>query len=408
MVGDIVPASTSNTRSQFWDLRSFDPTAYHQQIIDQRKERFSTAYAVLFIPGASTGDSIAGASTDYFAAAYSTGSIRLFSLSQVAREWQAKQQHGQALLTWAAHVGAVYSLAVLGSGSSALLVSGGDDGHVRGWQVGALIASLSESGAAPNKIEPCFDVQIPHVESMWWVVTQRPAVLMIAVDVERHRLFAGGSDGGCHMWDLAALSARPGGGCLPLTSLVGHLAAVLGLDYCGATRSLASGSEDGTMRMWDVNAGRCSCIIDPWSGVEVEGGPAEQLQCLTSAQVSCLRFDESGSWLVCGNGTSALTLWSVTLGALAKQVTTSCVPQALFVQPGEILVGGAAPQLHRYRWAGDQPPSRQPLATSSVFWLDVEAASQLVAVAGAGGVVELRGQHGGRVALCGPATTAVE
>ncbi len=44
--------------------------------------------------------------------------------------------------------------------------------------------------------------------------------------------------------------------------------------------------------------------------------------------MSCMRFDPGGSWMVAGNGTASLTLWSNSLNALAKQQSTDgCVPQ---------------------------------------------------------------------------------
>jgi hypothetical protein len=60
----------------------------------------------------------------------------------------------------------------------------------------------------------------------------------------------GGSDGGVHVVDLQQLLAATRQGVSPataaavaLTSLPGHLAAVLDLDYCPARRQLVSASE---------------------------------------------------------------------------------------------------------------------------------------------------------------------
>eukprot|EP00967_Tisochrysis_lutea_P003762 scaffold4477_cov21-Tisochrysis_lutea.AAC.2 len=62
------------------------------------------------------------------------------------------------------------------------------------------------------------------------------------------------------------------------------------------------------------------------------------------------RSSADDSWVVCGLGgkAPALALWSMDAGALAMRVPLPCVPQAMVVQPGEILLAGTAPALYKY------------------------------------------------------------
>jgi hypothetical protein len=99
-----------------------------------------------------------------------------------------------------------------------------------------------------------------------------------------------------------------------------------------------------------------------------------------------------------GTGNSALTMWSLTLGALAKQQAMPVVPQALAVVPGEILVAGSGPQLLRYRFSAlDLEPEAHPVdAIRSVYGLQVQSGTGTIVAAGAGGV-ELLSSHGARL-----------
>jgi WD40 repeat protein len=79
---------------------------------------------------------------------------------------------------------------------------------------------------------------------------------------------AGSTDGGVHVYDLAAPSSSssasvPGRGAgegpQPLRTLAGHVASVLSMDLCVSNGSLASGSEDGTVRLWDCRSALGGC-----------------------------------------------------------------------------------------------------------------------------------------------------
>ena len=58
-------------------------------------------------------------------------------------------------------------------------------------------------------------------------------------------LTTGASDGGVHAYDIASSPSRDG---RPVRSLSGHAAGVLSVDLSTCSGSLASGSEDGTVR----------------------------------------------------------------------------------------------------------------------------------------------------------------
>jgi len=72
---------------------------------------------------------------------------------------------------------------------------------------------------------------------------------------------AGGSDGGVHAWKLTQLTAAvaalgdakqsaAAAAALSLVPMPGHVAAVMGLDYCSARHQLASASEVSGLYSW--------------------------------------------------------------------------------------------------------------------------------------------------------------
>lgn len=259
--------------------RSYNIPAYVDQILSEREEALSTSFGVahLSLPGTSPSHT----SDDYLATAHSSGQVRLYRVKDTMMQWISRKASGSSCLAWQAHEGPVYSLhCVSGAdGSPALLVTGGDDGCVKAWRVSDMRHALtaSSSGQPFPQLQPCWSSQVPRVDCVWGSTGLCPGVVCMTVD--RHgagaglgRLCVGASDGGVHIYDLegassssssasssVAASTAAAGRTLaaagaayaqPLHSLAGHAAGVLSMDV-SCTGQLASGSEDGTVRLWD-------------------------------------------------------------------------------------------------------------------------------------------------------------
>eukprot|EP00798_Chlamydomonas_sp_ICE-L_P025581 gene25581-11233_t len=401
-----------------WDCRSFNEETYAAEIIASRVERFSTIFAVTFLSAPTQ----SGSSDEYIAAAYSTGVIRLFSLKELSSKWLGRQRlPGSPCLSWKAHEGAVYCLEQCTTASGSILVSGGDDGKLKVWDVQKLLTLLrdpsSEKGSDLSVLEASLQMQIPRIDSGPGGDAEAPGVVSLSLDHEKTIIYAGATDGGLHAFDLLG----------HLASFKGHLAAVLTTDFCCSTSQLASGSEDATVRLWDCTAllpraslqlaeaggpspvlsPPCTNIINPWDGVELpsKASPNELLQCAKSPHVTAIRFDRDGSWLIIGTGNAALTLWSLTLGQCAQQLSTNSEPQAIHILPGEILVACSEPSLFRFKFSIEQPPSTHEVAVKSCFALDVHPTSGMVAVAGSGGCLDLLLPYGAKVGSVFPTST---
>lgn len=99
---------------------------------------------------------------------------------------------------------------------------------------------------------------------------------------------------------------------------------------CARPRPPRCPTQDATVRVWDPRAAApCTTAVDASRGEAIPPySRPDALRCLGSPHAPCVRFDAGGGWLVAGGGGGTLTMWSLGLGALAKQLDTGgCVPQ---------------------------------------------------------------------------------
>ena len=85
------------------------------------------------------------------------------------------------------------------------------------------------------------------------------AVRSVIFSSDGRRVLSGSEDKTMRLWDLES------GQCLKLFE--GHTDKVRSLAFCPDNRRVLSGSEDKTMRLWDVESGECLNILEGHSGV---------------------------------------------------------------------------------------------------------------------------------------------
>ena len=94
----------------------------------------------------------------------------------------------------------------------------------------------------------------------------------------------------CKAWDRRARANKESGGVACVATLTGHEDDVVGVDVCSSSASpfvLATGSDDGTVRLWDTRSWRCLEVLEaPHAG----------------AQVKRVRFSPDGAALVTAGG----------------------------------------------------------------------------------------------------------
>jgi hypothetical protein len=104
-----------------------------------------------------------------------------------------------------------------------------------------------------------------NVESLLAGISRASLVHSVAFSLDGKTLASGSYDGTVRLWDVASRTA--------LETLQGHTDVVQSVAFSPDGRTLASGSSDGTVRLWDV-ASRCRRLADRL-GVEPEPADAD-------------------------------------------------------------------------------------------------------------------------------------
>eukprot|EP00879_Flechtneria_rotunda_P018004 GHRR01018868.1.p1 GENE.GHRR01018868.1~~GHRR01018868.1.p1 ORF type:complete len:396 (+),score=136.69 GHRR01018868.1:762-1949(+) len=376
-----------------------------------------------------------------FAVSQRTTAIRLharvFNHQRVCRAWLETRTEQGHDASWQGHTGAAYAAALMQTGGQWLLATAGDDGYVRLWHEADITAAAttnSEASAQPaadadgmdmntdsqqQSVVAAAAVQIPHVSNPLGISEgNQPAAQVLAVNEQHQQLFVGASDGGVHVVDVPHLLAGAAGAAGPnipqqsataaIRSLSGHAAGVLGLDYSAATQQLASGSEDGTVRIWDCTTLQCINTISPCNEVVVpQDQPLQQLRCVMSKPVTCLKFDQGGRWLLAGNGNGSLTLWNCTLNAPAKHKGTSkSTPQALLLTPSTVYMAGTDKRLYRYTFLLEDAKTFQ-IGAESAYGMALDAETGMLAVCGSKGCIDLLSPIGATLGVIRPPSSVL-
>jgi WD40 repeat protein len=243
------------------------------------------------------------------------------------------------------HEGAVYSAAFFPGG--ARLVSSGDDGRLRVWDVrtGRLLKSvegtggtISDTAVSPDGrlIAYCTDgggtpkvllIDARTYRTHHTLVGHEEGVFEVVFSPDGHTLASGGRDRVIRLWDVAT-------GKL-IRKLVGHDDAVTALAFTPDGRRLASASaeRDNTVRVWDVRTGESLHTLaghDDW--------------------VTSVAFAPDGATLASGGRDRKLIIWDVRDGRkLREQQQPEMVYEIEFSPDGRLLAeagGGGLLRVH--------------------------------------------------------------
>ena len=184
------------------------------------------------------------------------------------------------------------------------------------------------------------------------LATDAGAVNSVAFSPDGHTLASGSDDGAVALWDVA----DSGPARLLSQPLTGtDVAAVASVAFSPDGRTLASGDVDGTVRLWDVG--------DP-------AHPRPLGQPLTSsgsAAVDSLAFSPDGHTLAIGGDDDTVGLWDVAdpahpspLGQILTSSVTAAVDSVAFSLDGHTLASGDADGTVRLWDVGD-PAHPRPL-----------------------------------------------
>jgi WD40 repeat protein len=191
---------------------------------------------------------------EFLAAAGERGTIEVWNANTL-----------RTVVTLRAGSGALYSVAF--NRDSTLLAAGGSDSdvvlwdirkgwrptrHLRGLGPGGSIYGLSFSptrstlvtaSSDPDSALTFWDIESGRGKS---VPGHNGAIRAVAFSSDGSRLASGGNDGSVRLWDSRSQ--------LPIADAVEHTGAVQTVSFSSDGRTLASGGDDGSVRLWDVHS----------------------------------------------------------------------------------------------------------------------------------------------------------
>ena len=147
-----------------------------------------------------------------------------------------------------AHGCAIYSLAFAPSAEGGHLLLSGSDEEIRGWRMDELVAP----NAAPTaKLQ----LQNPRGELRRGGLGPLSETSALVLDPSSGVLFSAAGDGNAYAWDLGTQKCTG--------SFKGHSDLLHCLSVRSRQRQLLSGSEDGTLRLWDVRTFSSTHVLRP-------------------------------------------------------------------------------------------------------------------------------------------------
>jgi len=226
--------------------------------------------------------------------------------------------------------------------------------------------------------------------------------------------------------------SQHGGRCV--MTLTGHKGAVNSVSYSSDGRLLASGSKDGSVRVWDTRTGeeaRSPLLSGTGSVVTVDfaqnsrwvaSGTESGVVCVWnvtpgqtshrrlnghSHPVNCVKFSPDGSRLASASFDNTLSLWSLETGQKLATLLghTDRVMRVAFSPDGEILASGSQDNTIRLWHSNTGQAFRKLTTNASAGRIDLSPDGKMIAATAKGGIVLLKYKTGDQIVLLKQNTT---
>ena len=249
---------------------------------------------------------------------------------------------GRETRTLVGHSGTVNSVAFSPVGK--VIASGGGDRTIKLWEVATGRELRTLSGYSDGVISIAFSPNGKIIASggggktirLWDVTTGRQLrtrsgnsslVTTVVFSPDGQVIASGGDDNSIKLWEVA--TGRE------LRTLSGHSEVVRSVAFSPDGKLLASGSNDKTVRLWEVTTGRELRILFDRSDF---AGPL-----MFSPMVSSVAFSPDGKVIASGSNDSTIKLWEVMTGRELRTLSghSHSVSSVAFSPDGTVIASGS-------------------------------------------------------------------
>ena len=291
------------------------PTLLSASLQAASMESVKTVFATVFLPDGK-----------HLLATDSAGKAYVWEVDQLldASYWTSVQpgHKPEPLVVHQLHDCAIYSVCLL---SDTVLLTGGDD-CIKVWKVDSLLPGQRKP---PQLIHTLIH---PHVEVGRGGRLPVSETNGLAVNSSRSTFYSACGDGCAYAWDSDTFK--------PKNKLEGHTN-YLHCVACQGDQAIVTGSEDGTVRIWDARDPRES---DELTYPVENGSPG--------SWVGAVDIDPGGQWVAAGGGGRYVGLWHLSSRKFVAAMPTCGALQALQFCDDKLVSGGAEPALYLWSRSG--------------------------------------------------------